>query len=403
MRIVMLCDLYDDSQLYRENLLAKYYSKHGHQVTVVASTFTSVLDYVADRYNKSDPGRKYNDGQVKVIKLPYSLNLMNKLRKFDGVRIGEILNEEEPGVIYLHDIHLNIREAVNYIKKNPQTRIIMGYHADYSNSARNWISLNILHKLIRKSILQKGIRYIQKIYPITPASIVFLRDVYGVPLSKIELLPLGSDTDTAKKVIQAKEGLLIRKTISIPEDHIVIFTGGKLMPVKKTHILINAFNTISNPNLHLMIVGDTDKKDNNYKSQLLNLCNENERIHFVGWVEGKEIYKYMNACDLAVFPSSQSVLWQQAISMGLPLIVGQTGVQDPSYLNLHGNIIILEEKNVKADVIAKRICELAETPDLLNSLRNAALETSDELLNYDKIISKTLEIASTQDSAIENS
>ena len=47
---------------------------------------------------------------------------------------------------------------------------------------------------------------------------------------------------------------------------------------------------------------------------------------FAGWVDAVDVYRMMDACDFAVFPASQSVLWQQALAMGLPLIVGQVGV-----------------------------------------------------------------------------
>jgi glycosyltransferase involved in cell wall biosynthesis len=43
-------------------------------------------------------------------------------------------------------------------------------------------------------------------------------------------------------------------------------------------------------------------------------------IIYVGWVKPGEIYQYYMASDVAVYPGGQSVLWQQAIACGLPLI-----------------------------------------------------------------------------------
>ena len=34
-------------------------------------------------------------------------------------------------------------------KKNTNCKMILDYHADYSNSAHGWLSLNILHKIIK--------------------------------------------------------------------------------------------------------------------------------------------------------------------------------------------------------------------------------------------------------------
>ena len=54
----------------------------------------------------------------------------------------------------------------------------------------------------------------------------------------------------------------------------------------------------------------------------------------VGWLNQDDLNRHLAMADLAVFPASQSILWQQAIAMGLPLIVGDAGHQDISYLNL---------------------------------------------------------------------
>ena len=116
-------------------------------------------------------------------------------------------------------------------------------------------------------------------------------------------------------------------------------------------------------------------------------------MRFVGWVHGTDVYRYMDACDFAVFPASQSVLWQQAMSMGLPLIVGEgttIGNQDPSYMNLFNNMIILPMADIRSDVIAERIRELMDNPANLRGRQSGALRATDELLNYDKIVLQTL-------------
>ena len=54
----------------QENLLVKYYRKHGHEVTVITSTFESIFDYYNDRYDKTRPGRTYLDHGATIVKLP---------------------------------------------------------------------------------------------------------------------------------------------------------------------------------------------------------------------------------------------------------------------------------------------------------------------------------------------
>jgi 1,2-diacylglycerol 3-alpha-glucosyltransferase len=168
MKIVMLCDLYDERAHYQENLLGKYYAKHGHTVTVIASTYNDAISFYADQYDPRASAREFLDGLVKVIKLPYSLNILNKLKRFSGV--SELLERAQPDLIYIHDIHLNLAEAARYKRAHPGCRIIMDFHADYTNSAKNWMSLNILHRVIRRAILSKDRKYIDKIYAVVPNS-----------------------------------------------------------------------------------------------------------------------------------------------------------------------------------------------------------------------------------------
>lgn len=392
----MLCDFYNHKMQYQENFLAKYYIKHGHEVTIIASTFESIFDYMSDKYDSTIEKNICIVDKVKIIKLPYSLNVLNRLRKFDDVRA--ILESERPDIIFSHGIHLNLSDAVQYKKKNSGCKIIMDYHADYSNSASNWISLNILHKCIRRMFLYSVLKYIDKIYSIVPASTVFLNEVYGIPFNKIELLPLGVDTDKAKNTMVQNRGKVIRERLGILPTDFVIFTGGKLTPVKKTELVIEAFLQVADPRLHLIIVGTVDQeKSAPYKTLLNTKANGNKHVHFTGWLNGEEIYNYLDAADLAVFPASQSVLWQQAIGMGLPLVLGplveignKIWKQDTAYLNRNGSVIVLNENGVNAQEIAKNIKELTDNPILLNSMKQSALKTATEFLSYDKIVLQTL-------------
>ena len=388
MKIVMLCDFYNEKLEYQENLLAKYYTKHGHDVVIITSTYYSVFDYYSDKYDKNIPSSEANINGVKVIRLRYSFNILNRLRKYTG--IFEILVKEAPSLIFVHDIMLNIFEVVKYKKKNPKCSVIMDYHADYSNSAKNWISLKILHGIIRKYYLDRSKKYIDKIFPVVPAGFVFLNEVYNIPYDDMELLPLGADTDLGKNTRLNNEGINIRKKYGINSNDFVIFSGGKLDPRKKLELLIEAFIYIDNPNCYLFIIGDSSDIDLDYKEKLIRKSQENPNIFFTGWLLNTEVYKYLNASDLAVFPASQSILWQQAISMHLPLIVGNIGHQDISYLNKYGNIIIMDKKSITAENIKNNILKLKNNKQLYKDMKSGAEKITEESLSWDVLIKKTL-------------
>lgn len=385
----MLCDFYNESLEYQENLLVKYYVKHQHEVTVVTSTFDSVFDYYADRHNNRVPARIYHHGGAKIVKLRYRYNILNRLRAF--TRIDSLLEHEAPDLIFVHDIMLNFPEAVRYVKKHPGCRMIMDYHADYSNSGKNALSLKVLHGVLRKWFLNQARPYLKKIFPIVPASATFLHEIYKVPHSEMELLPLGADTDLAREIKKQQAGRALRQSLGISEDDTVIFSGGKLAPAKKTELLIGAVARLSHCRIHVIVVGDASEENEIYKNDLLKLAHEQPNIRFTGWLNRIDIYRYLDMADLAVFPASQSILWQQAIAMGLPLIVGDTGCQDISYLNLHHNIIILNKTEIRADHLADAIESVIGDPKRMIEMRTGAVRVAEECLNWDNLILKTLQ------------
>lgn len=389
MKILMLCDFYNESLEYQENLLVKYYVKHQHEVTVVTSTFDSVFDYYADRHNNRVPARIYHHGGAKIVKLRYRYNILNRLRAF--TRIDSLLEHEAPDLIFVHDIMLNFPEAVRYVKKHPGCRMIMDYHADYSNSGKNALSLKVLHGVLRKWFLNQARPYLKKIFPIVPASATFLHEIYKVPHSEMELLPLGADTDLAREIKKQQAGRALRQSLGISEDDTVIFSGGKLAPAKKTELLIGAVARLSHCRIHVIVVGDASEENEIYKNDLLKLAHEQPNIRFTGWLNRIDIYRYLDMADLAVFPASQSILWQQAIAMGLPLIVGDTGCQDISYLNLHHNIIILNKTEIRADHLADAIESVIGDPKRMIEMRTGAVRVAEECLNWDNLILKTLQ------------
>lgn len=390
MKIVMLQDFFGMECSYQENLLTEYYVKMGYQVTVISSTFESIFDYVNDKHNPR-LGKKtevYKGG--KIIRLPYQINILHKLRKHKGVY--EILEIEKPDLIFLHDIHLNIAEAARYKKKHSECKIIMDFHTDYSNSAKNWVSLNILHKIIRKQILYRYIGCIDKFFPITPPGAEFLNEVYDVPFDRMELLPLGCDYDLSLELMEKVNRNQLKEKFNIKENDFVIISGGKLEPSKKTDLLVEALKMIeNNRKIHLIIFGASRKGEEQYYDNLIE-TSQNLNTHFTGWLPTEKILELMLIANIAVYPASQSVLWQQSIGMHLPLIVGDTGGQSAEYLNRENNVIVLPKDEINVKSIAEHIQKIMNSPEIETSMREGAKNVAANFLDYKIICNKTLRV-----------
>jgi glycosyltransferase involved in cell wall biosynthesis len=391
MKIFMLCDFFNEGLEYQENHLVEHYRRQGHEVLLVCSLYDSVFDYYDDK-KVSGTMRDYGFNGARIIKMPYRYNIFNRLRAYP--KLDFLLEEFSPDLIYVHDIMLNFPDCVSYVRRNPKTKMIMDYHADYSNSGKSALSLRVLHGVIRKWFLDRARPHLEMIYPIVPAGITFLQEVYGVPPEEMQLLPLGTDLDYGRKVHESGEGRHLRERLGIPSDDFVIFTGGKLTPFKKTEALVEAVQALGRSDVHLLIVGTAGATDADYFSGLQSAAAGNSRIRFCGWQDKEGVYCHLDAADVAVFPASQSVLWQQSIGMGLPLIVGDRSelmaYSDASYLNCHDNVIIIDHTAPSAPQIESLLRDLIDDRARLARMARGARRTAEELLDWSKLINETL-------------
>jgi hypothetical protein len=76
--------------------------------------------------------------------------------------------------------------------------------------------------------------------------------------------------------------------------------------------------------------------------------------------------------------------------MGFPLIAGDIGWQDISYLNFEDNIIVLRGKEISGDGIAAAIHGVISDQRRLESMSSGARRVAEEHLDWDKLIARTL-------------
>lgn len=386
MKILMICDAFFNSLQYQENLMAKSYVKLGHEVVVICSTHEKLIDFTNDIHDNSKPEKiEYHDG-IKIYREPYSMNILHKIRKFKNVK--KILEQEKPDFLYIHDIQFNTGELVAYKKKH-NVKFIMDFHADYTNSGKNWISINILHKIIRKRYLHYYLKYIDKIYPVVPGSEEFLNELYDIPKKDMEILPLGCEYDECQNVKKDINITEYRAQFGISPEDIVIITGGKFHTLKRTHLAVEAVKKLNIQNVHLLVFGTADKDHEEYQKKMQEEA-RGYNIHFTGWVDAKKTYELMAISDIALFPSSQSVLWQQSIGMHLPVIAGDFGGQDMSYLNRNNNLIKVDTENLNTTFFADILQKLINDRKLLEEMKKGAEKTAKEYLDYRTIAKKTL-------------
>lgn len=337
MKIVHLClsCFYIDNYSYQENMLPKYHVKMGHDVTVIASLVSfnkdgkpCLLKSASEHFDK--------DG-YKVIRLAYKSpnKLYRTLRKYEG--FYETLENERPDIIFSHGVSMADNSVLRkYLKKYTNVKLYADNHADYINSATNFLSKNVLHKIIWKHYVKKIEPYIIKCFGVTPMRCRFLSEMYHINDNIIDFLPMGVDDESIpNNRYDVRKN--IREQHNIDDDDFLIFTGGKIDKRKNTHILIDAIKQLDNPKLHLVICGVLSPEMAYLKDEF------NKNIHYLGWCNSEQVINYMVTSDIACFPGTHSTLWEQAVGVGLPCIFKLW--EEMTHMDINGNCIFINSDN----------------------------------------------------------
>jgi hypothetical protein len=377
---IALCGPVTDGWTYQDNLLPKYHKKLGYDVSLITSKY--IYNEKGDL--KIDKRNEYiNENDIRVIRLEnrFRTNINSKFKTYKNL-FNKLLIEK-PDIIFVHGLQfLDIKEIIRYKKNNKMVKIYVDNHADFSNSATNWISKNILHKIIWRYYAQLISPYVEKFYGVLPARVDFLKNIYDLPEEKVELLVMGVDDDKVKAA--EKCNIKIREKYGIKSDDFLIITGGKINNSKKqTLLLMDAVQKINKKNLKLIIFGSIIEELQDKFNKLL----DNNRVKYVGWLDADEIYNYFATSDLAVFPGRHSVLWEQVAGMGIPLLVKYW--PGTTHIDVDGNCEFLYEDSI--DEIKSKL-KLIMNNKKYNEMKIIAENEGKKNFLYSNIAKKSLDL-----------
>lgn len=378
MRILHCClaAFFIDDFGYQENILPKMHKNQGHEVQIVASTETYLnqqnLGYVK-------PSSYLTAEGIKVTRLPYIRilpeKLARKLRLYSGLR--KMLDDFKPELLFLHDVQfLSIWEIVSYVKRN-KTIVYADSHTDLINSAKSWLSLNVLHKIIYKQCAKIIEPFTKRFYGTLPLRNDFLEGIYGVARDKIELLPLGADDTILNRFDKNSTRSKVRDQLGFQEHDFVVVSGGKIDKRKNLHLLLEAFRNISNPEIKLILFGSITDDIRGEIEANLTLRN----VTFLGWLSTEKVYEILLAADLGFFPGTHSVLWEQCVGTGLPCVFKKwLKIQ---HVDIGGNCRFLED--VSPNAIKAEIEGLFKNRLLWEKMKAVSVEKGIDYFSYSKI------------------
>jgi len=378
MKIAHIClsCFYIDGHAYQENELVRQHVEDGHEVTVIAST--EVFDS-SRRLNYVEP-RSY-DGQdgALVIRLPYRRllphKLMRKLRMHPGVI--ELLRDIKPEVVLFHGMcGWEMIAVTRYKRENPDTRLYVDSHEDWNNSARNWISKNLLHKLYYGTIIRRCQKWFDEILCVSLETMDFVEQVYGVPRRSLQFFPLGGRVYDDEEYISRRKRA--RDLIDAPEGRVLFLQTGKMGRRKKVIESLNAFKETAGEHLRFLLVGSlSDDVSREAKS----LIDSDDRIVFLGWKSSEDLSDLLCAADVYVQPGTQSATMQMSLCARCPVIVDDVPSHVP-YVEENGWKI-----HGQSD-LEKIFADISRSPEMLEPMSEKSLAIARRLLDYRQLAAR---------------
>ncbi|MGH2063295.1 glycosyltransferase family 4 protein [Aerococcus urinaeequi] len=378
---ICLCGPVTDGFSYQDNLLPKYHGKAGHEVSLITSKWIwshggKIIKTNKEKYTNQDAVKMY---RLELIGKDIFSKKIKTYKNF-----YKILECTKPDIIFVHGVQfLDIIKVKKYVKNNPSVKIFVDNHADYSNSASNWISKNILHKIVWKFCAKQIEQYTTKFYGVLPARVDFLNKIYGIPKEKIELLIMGGDDFFVEKYMNISEIINIKSELDILPTDFVIVTGGKIDSAKKqTLLLMEAMRSIKKKDVKLIVFGNVTSE---LKEQFDKYLSD-DRIIYLGWLSVEESYKYFSIADLVIFPGRHSVYWEQVVALGVPMLIKYW--EGTTHVDIGGNVDYLIEDSIEE--IQDKIQELINNPKKYKTLKMNAQSIDKNNFLYSNIAEKSI-------------
>lgn len=384
MKILHIClqAPYNDNWGYQDNLIPKYHRKAGHDVTVITTNTTQT----GNRISIVETGDYFLPDGVHIIRLDYVRFFPRKIAAvLKYYRIHELLEELKPDFIMVHGLgNISVLQVYRYVKRcNPKCVVIADNHLDEYNAnfppGRKGSLLIFFYRLLNKK-MQK---VYSKVFGVTPCRVSYQERIFGIRPSKSGVLVMGGDDDKIHFGRKTEISEDIRKRYTIAEDDFLIITGGKIDEAKNIHLLMQAVNELDNAKVKLLVFGQANES---FSATIGELA-AGKNIRYIGWIDAEQVYDYFLAANLAVFPGTHSVLWEQACACGIPAVFKKWEGMD--HVDVGGNCLFLYQNS--SDEIKQVIDKIYRHKKLYQDMQAVSISKGRKTFSYRDIAKRAIE------------
>jgi glycosyltransferase involved in cell wall biosynthesis len=389
MKIVHVMNWYIPNMGYQENILPAEQKKLGHEVYIITSDRTPNYSGYERNVGKIIGSRVigvgvYQENGVTIYRLPTIMDVQNG-GQVVVKGLYKLLKKLKPDVVQAHGAFCPVTLQAVLYSKRLNYRVFVDDHSNVDNFYLNSLIKKAYIQLVKSFYFFYGKR-VEMFFPVTYATTDLLKCVLKVPDLRLELLPLGANTDRFKKTSELRQ--IGRNELGLDEKDKLILTAGKLNESKDIEYLIEAIKFVSDRKslVKLLIIGNGTQEYMNGLKSLVNKLGITDKVIFMGFVPNKELPKYYNAGDIGVWPGNCSITVLEAAATSLPIVIPK---DDLNYKILFDNqaAIGFERRNVNS--LANAILELLNNLELCNQIVDNSCELFMETLSWKQIARKS--------------
>jgi glycosyltransferase involved in cell wall biosynthesis len=392
MKIVFVSRWYSEKMGYIENCLPRALAELGHDVHVVTSTAQvyfnhpfyekSYQNYLGNRIQPV--GTSDTEGGVTLHRLPFWAAAGHIWLRGLGQKLAEL----QPDIIHTFEHTAPDSVYLALLKKfgKQQFKLFTANHAVYSvlDTARNWDKISIFKKLIW-NILQRTPGHfvasqIEKCFAVTSDAGEIAERFLGVPLKKIKVTTLG--VDTAQFHPDANIRQRTRQELGFSDNDIVVLYTGRLTHQKNPLLVAKAIEQLNKEqkgHFYGLFIGDGEQKT---------AIEVVRNVEILPPQPYRDLPKYYQAADIAVWPMEESTSQLDAVGSGLCLILTDNieaydGIEDAATTG-KPKIVSRKFKHQNFEDLVAQLGSLAD-PSVRADLQRRGVETIEKTSSWQVI------------------
>ncbi|WP_027125496.1 glycosyltransferase family 4 protein [Gelidibacter mesophilus] len=210
----------------------------------------------------------------------------------------------------------------------------------------------------------------------------FLISSYNYEESQVELIFNG--VEKRENEINQTKIISLKKEFSIPSDKIIFGFVGSLSYRKGVDVLLKAFSTCTQFNVHLIILGDGEI---DWVKEMINEYQLNDIVSLIPFRDPKDIYRMI---DTLILPSRREgfpLVPLEAMMMKKPVIRSNTEGAHDQIIDGNNGYVFESENHLE---LAKIIEKISNTPQSLERLGENAYQHAMHNFTEDAMIDKMM-------------